>query len=87
MIRHMMLFKGIVKRIMTLSDRYGQNCLFISQFDEGDVDDSAVVILLTKTEEDDYMKVRRLLKSLQHKINGGTDVSVSFELKRKEARE
>lgn len=79
-----------VKRYMAeLSSLHGENNLFISQYDNEDVDHASVMICLTKNNEngDEYLKLRRLFRALEYRFNREIkDYEIKVSIKRK-ARE
>ena len=76
-----------VKRCMgKLSLLHGDNNLFVSQYDDADVDHASVMICLTKNNEngDEYLKLRRLFKALEYRFNREIkdyEIKVSIKLK------
>lgn len=72
-----------------LSALHGENNLFVSQYDDEDVDHASVMICLTKNNEngDEYLKLRRLFRALEYRFNREIkDYEIKVSIKRK-ARE
>ena len=69
-----------------LSALHGENNLFVSQYDDEDVDHASVLICLTKNNEngDEYLKLRRLFKALEYRFNREIkDYEIKVSIKRK----
>jgi hypothetical protein len=69
-----------------LSLMHGENNLFVSQYDDNDVDQASVFISLIKGTEngDEYLKLRRLLRALEYRFNHESkdyEIKVSIERK------
>lgn len=69
-----------------LSALHGENNLFVSQYDDNDVDQASVMICLTKNNEngDEYLKLRRLFKALEYRFNREVkEYEIKVSIKRK----
>lgn len=76
-----------VRRYMTkLSSLHDENNLFVSQYDDNDVDHASVMICLTENNEngDEYLKLRRLFRALEYRFNREIkDYEIKVSIKRK----
>lgn len=82
------IYDGISRRMAILGKRFGENCMFVSQYKEnGEKQATVLVQLVDRSDDNDFLALRRLLKALEYRVNESTDFELEFSLKRKEARE
>lgn len=81
------LYDGISRRMATLGKKFGENCMFVSQYKENDEKIATVIVqIVDRDDGNDFLAFRRLLKALQYRINESTDFELEFSLKRKGKR-
>ena len=86
------LLNGINARMVKLATRHGENCLFVSQYQENDKKHATMLIYIPANDKDgsfkgrDYLELRRLLQAFAYRLSENTDFELEFELKRKKGR-
>lgn len=85
--RTVAVYEGISRRMATLGAKFGENCMFVSQYKEnGEKEATVIVQLVDRDDGNDFLALRRLLKALEYRINESTDFELEISLKRKEKR-
>ena len=85
--RNVAVYEGISRRMATLGEKFGENCMFVSQYKEnGEKEATVIVSLVERDDDNDFLALRRLLKALEYRVNEDTDFELEFSLKRKEKR-
>lgn len=83
------VYNAIIKRMKILGEMFGENCIFISQYKDGDEKHATVIVqIMDKDAEngEDYLALRRMLQAFAYRVNNDTDFELSFKLKRKAKR-
>lgn len=74
----------IEKQMSILNRRFGESTLFISQYKENEVGQASIFLnVVGNTDEETYLRLRRLLSSIEYRINKDCDFDVKITIKRK----